>query len=110
MGAAFICDVHIPPQLAKLLRAKGHNAVHAIDLNFGTASDPEICRYAIENSAIIITKDQDFIELHASLPGPRIVLVRLGNCANSLLLRRFEESLAEILAHFETGIRLVELS
>jgi predicted nuclease of predicted toxin-antitoxin system len=110
VALAFICDVHITPRLVGLLRSKGFAADHAASVGLASAADDEIWQHAERHDAIIVTKDSDFLRLNASQPGPRVVLVRLGNCTNKEFLGKFEESLAQILEHFEAGSRLVELA
>jgi predicted nuclease of predicted toxin-antitoxin system len=110
MGATFICDVHMPQQLVPLLRAKGHTADHATAMGLGRTKDIDIWRLASERDAIIITKDSDFVLLSARWPSARVVFVRLGNCANSVLLRRLDEALPSLLAVFDAGNRVVELA
>ena len=79
-------------------------------MGFGETQDIEIWRYAGEHNAIIVTKDWDFIALSRSQPGPKLVFVTLGNCRDRDFLRRFDESLDQILALFDAGNLLVELT
>src|ERR1700709_1336944 len=110
MGVFFVCDVNLPRQLLAYLRTRGHDGVHALDLGFGQSQDSDIGRYAADRDAIVITKDADFIVLATANPGPRVLRVCLGNCANQQLLHRLETELAMILDRFDTGSRLVELN
>jgi predicted nuclease of predicted toxin-antitoxin system len=48
--------------LARLLRESGYDAVAVREIGLREASDAEIWRYAIQQQAAIITKDQDFAE------------------------------------------------
>ena len=43
MTVRFIVDAQLPPALAKMLVEFGHEAEHAIDLNFKSVGDPVIC-------------------------------------------------------------------
>ena len=110
MAFDFVCDVHITPRLIQMLREQGHAADHAVAIGLDKASDAEIWRYAEDRDAIIVTKDIDFVSLNVSQPGPRVILVRLGNCTNVVFLTKFSESLPRILELFTAGIRLVELT
>jgi hypothetical protein len=56
----FLVDAQLPPAPARLLGEHGHVAEHVADVGLGSASDATIWRYAIENDAVIITKDEDF--------------------------------------------------
>jgi len=53
--------------------------------------------------------DEDYILLAATRPGPGVLWVRTGNLVNRLLLERFEQSWSEVLVHFRSGARSVEL-
>jgi len=109
MPHLFVCDVHIPPRLAASLRAQGFEAVHVFDVGLEAADDSTIWDYAKDRDAIIVTKDRDFVQMDFTHPGPRIVLVCLGNSSNRLLMDKFFALLPAILGHFEAGQRIVEL-
>lgn len=108
-GLYFVCDVHIPPQLASFFRARGFEAIHAFDVGLETADDITLWEFAKARDGVIVTKDKDFVAMDAAQPGPRVILVCIGNSTNRVLLSRFERLLPEILGHFEAGRRLVEL-
>jgi predicted nuclease of predicted toxin-antitoxin system len=110
VSVTFICDVHITPRLVGLLRSRSYDADHAVTIGLGKADDGEIWSHAERRDAIIVTKDSDFVSLNVSHPGPRVILVRLGNCSNDEFLRKFEDALPRILDLFEAGSRLVELA
>jgi predicted nuclease of predicted toxin-antitoxin system len=109
MRMLFFCDVHIPPSLAAALRAWGFEAAHVLDLGLETASDQAIWSRAREEDAIVVTKDRDFVQLAISQPGPRLVLVCIGNSTSRVLRDKFSELLPEVLNHFSAGQRVVEL-
>ena len=109
MPKTFLCDVHIFPRLVALLRAEGFEAFHVFDVGLGSADDTAIWKYALDHDAIIVTKDKDFVRLDVSQPGPRVILVCTGNSSNQWLIARFTARLAQVLAHFDSGKRLVEL-
>ncbi len=56
----FIIDAQLPPALARLLAALGHEAEHVADKLMASASDREIWDLALSASAVIVTKDEDF--------------------------------------------------
>ncbi|WP_425571936.1 DUF5615 family PIN-like protein, partial [Nocardioides dubius] len=56
----FLVDAQLPLALARLLEEHGHQAEHVTDIGPGDAPDRELWRYALDNDAVIITKDEDF--------------------------------------------------
>jgi len=46
----FLLDMNLSPELANWFRSEGHDAVHVLDIGFGSSSDAEIfARAAAEN-------------------------------------------------------------
>lgn len=106
----FIIDAQLPPALAQLLSERGHSAEHVADVGLLSASDSEISRYAIENDAVLITKDEDFADqVVLGTLGPVIVWVRVGNTSRRALLDWFEPLLDRVTAMIDEGERLIEL-
>jgi hypothetical protein len=58
----FIVDAQLPPALAWLLREADCDAFAVREIGLREASDAEIWRYAVQQQAAIITKDEDFAE------------------------------------------------
>ena len=79
----FLVDAQLPPALASLLRAHGHQADHVNDIGPGDAPDRSLWEFARENDAVIVTKDEDFSLLFALRGEPAaVVWVRIGNYAS----------------------------
>ena len=95
----FLVDNQLPGALAVYLRQKGFDCEHVVDAGLGEESDVEICRYAIGQDRVIISKDEDFLYL-AGKPDTqiRMIWVRLGNCRTSALLQAFEQVWPRLLA------------
>lgn len=106
----FLVDAQLPPALARFLAERGHIAEHVNDIGTGDAADRELWRYALANSAAIVTKDEDFA-LMLGLPGdaPTIVWVRVGNTRTAALLAWFGPLLDQIVELAEGGQKLIEL-
>lgn len=69
----FLVDAQLPPALARWISGEGHRAVHVFNLGFHTADDPVIWQRAEADDAIILTKDEDFVDrwlLSVSRCGP----------------------------------------
>lgn len=109
--AAFLIDAQLPPGLARHLVAAGHRAEHVFELDLNAAADHVIARVAEARQAILITKDQDFVEMARSgrLDCP-LLWVRLGNVTNAALWASLEPLLDEILSAFALGESVVELA
>jgi predicted nuclease of predicted toxin-antitoxin system len=106
----FLVDAQLPPALARLLAAHGHQAEHVADLGLHDAEDSSIWNYALLHQAIIVTKDEDFPHrLSQSLEAPIIVWLRLGNTSRKALIQWFEPLLPQIVDHIQQGDRLIEV-
>ena len=107
----FIVDTQLPAALARYLSAHGHHAEHVLDLGMGRARDDAIWSYAKANLAIVISKDEDFIQFHLRNDnGPQIVWVRCGNVRKQALLDIFARTLPHLLAALTAGEPIVEIS
>ena len=68
----FLVDAQLPPALAHWIADQGHVAEHVAIALAPTEPDAAIVRYSIENGAVIITKDSDFLTL--APPPPYLLL------------------------------------
>ncbi len=74
------------------------------------ATDLEIWRRAGQAGEILITKDEDFAHLAASIKtGARLVWVRLGNCRSAHLLEVFDRLWQRIDAALLAGEEIIEI-
>ena len=106
----FIVDAQLPPSLARWLREQGHQAEHVQDVGLREAEDSPIWQYALEQEAIVLTKDEDFTaRVRQSRKTPVIVWLRIGNCSNRALREWFAPLLPDILREIESGQRFVEV-
>jgi len=106
----FIVDAQLPPSLARWLREQGHQAEHVQDVGLHEAEDSPIWNYALEQDAIVLTKDEDFAgRVGQGRKTPVIVWLRIGNCSNRALREWFFPLLPEIIREIEQGQRFVEV-
>jgi predicted nuclease of predicted toxin-antitoxin system len=106
----FVVDAQLPAALARWLSAQGHEAEHVSDIGMSAASDRVIWEYALQHSAIIVTKDEDFAQRKVLvLNGPSVLWLRVRNTRKQELLLRFAELIPNALAAFERGETLVEV-
>jgi predicted nuclease of predicted toxin-antitoxin system len=104
-------DNQLPPALAEWMRETcGVECLPVRDLRLQRASDREIFMAARQASAIVMTKDADFIDLlEQHGPPPQIVLVSCGNTSNDRLRRLVSVAWAALLPMLVRGEALVEL-
>ncbi len=65
MSLRFYTDTHIPKQVAIQLRAKDIEVIRCEEVGLAEADDEVHFQYAIDNELCLITKDDDFLRLHA---------------------------------------------
>ncbi len=107
----FLVDEQLPPALAFWLVERGFQAHHVSDLGLGGEPDSRIWAFAVETSAVIITKDEDFPRRRAvSSDGPVIIWIRLGNTRRAILLEWFEAVFPRLLEALELGETLIEVA
>lgn len=73
-----LLDANLSPEVARLLKEAGHDAIHVADIGLLTATDPEILQTASTEKRILLTADSDFGALLAlgSLASPSVLLLR----------------------------------
>jgi predicted nuclease of predicted toxin-antitoxin system len=106
----FLVDTQLPAALAPWLTAHGHQAEHVLEVGLAQSKDTQLWRYAQDNGAVVVTKDEDFAEwVRRGRPGPAIVWLRIGNASTRALLAWMEPLLPAIVRQLEQGDRLVEV-
>ncbi len=107
----FLIDAQLPPALARWLVAEGHVAEHVADHQLATASDTAIWAFALQTSAVLVTKDEDFAQRKVLAGnGPRVIWIRLPNTRRRDLLSWFATLLPEMVAALERGETLIEVT
>jgi predicted nuclease of predicted toxin-antitoxin system len=107
----FLVDAQLPPALTQLLKLLGHEAEHVIELGLESASDHAIWDFAKAQSAIIMTKDEDFRTLRmAQEEGPAIIWLRIGNTTTPALLKTLSGSWQAIVEALERGEPIIEVT
>lgn len=106
----FLVDAQLPLALARLLRDHGHVAEHVTEAGPGDAPDRSLWQYALDNRAVIVTKDEDFSLMFAMHgEAPAVVWVRIGNTRRAALLNWFAPLIPRIVELVESGQKLIEL-
>ncbi len=91
----FLVDMPLSPDLARWLRARDHDAVHAGEQGLSRAPDPLLLAEAREQQRIVVTADLDFPRLLALTyaTGPGVILYRGGNFSDAEMISLMERVL-----------------
>lgn len=105
-------DAQLPPTLANwLTETFGLEATALRDLGLRDAQDIEIFAAAQAESAVIITKDSDFIDLVCRLGSPpQILWLTCGNVTNRNLRQLLTATLPDALEQLCQGEMIVEIT
>jgi predicted nuclease of predicted toxin-antitoxin system len=100
----FLVDAQLPHRLSLWLKAERHDAVHTRDLpERNRTVDTTINQLSIREQRVVITKDEDFVDLFLLRHEPyKLLLVATGNIDNKELQRLFQNNLDAIVQAFET--------
>ncbi|HEY5047159.1 MAG TPA: DUF5615 family PIN-like protein [Rhizomicrobium sp.] len=106
----FLIDAQLPPSLVQWLRSVGCEAEHVEEMALRNAEDRAIRDHAVSNGFVLLTKDRDFVPAAESTATDlQVVWIRTGNISNRVLFQRLAADWTRVLAHLETGVRIVEL-
>jgi predicted nuclease of predicted toxin-antitoxin system len=105
-------DAHLSPAIATwITNSLGIKALALRDIGLRDAEDPEIFAAAKSQSAIVMTKDSDFVDLVDQLgPPPQIIWLTCGNTSNARLKEILLKTLITALDLIKAGESLVEIS
>jgi predicted nuclease of predicted toxin-antitoxin system len=104
----FLVDAQLPPALVDGFKSKGRQAEHVFEQLGADRPDAFIAQTSIATAAVVVTKDNDFLQLQEN-GRPQIIWVRIGNTANQRLLERFESEWARVFGALSRGEDVVEL-
>ena len=106
----FLVYAQLLPALARTLTTENQRAQHLEDIGLRHAQDSAIWDYALQHHAVILTKDEAFVDRFRRQPdGPPIVWLRVGNSSTEALLTWFIPLLPALLQRLQAGDRLIEL-
>jgi predicted nuclease of predicted toxin-antitoxin system len=96
----FLIDMPLSQNLAVWLRAQGHDAVHAVELNLAAVADVVILAHAKQENRTIVTADLDYPRLLALAQEREssLILFRDGNWSEAAIIARMEEVMQRITA------------
>jgi predicted nuclease of predicted toxin-antitoxin system len=106
----FLVDAQLPPALVRALKEAGHEAEHVEEVGLRHAKDPVILEYARHVQAILITKDEDFVERYRRRTADcRVLWLRIGNASTRRLLAWLMPLMPVLLVRLEAGDRFIEV-
>jgi predicted nuclease of predicted toxin-antitoxin system len=92
-------DENLAPRLLQLLADVFPGSIHVRDVGLASASDQALWQYAADHGLVIATKDEDFRQRSYVLGAPpKVVWLRVGNCATAEIEAVLRRSAAEIEA------------
>ena len=108
----FWIDAQLSPALAPWLTETFAVQAFSIQrLGLRGASDKKIFSAAREENAVVITKDQDFIQLLNRLgPPPQVVWVTCGNTSNAQMRNILIQTFQRTVSLLQSGESLVEIT
>jgi predicted nuclease of predicted toxin-antitoxin system len=102
----FLIDQNLSPELAALLAAAGHDAVHVRERGLQRASDEAVLETAVSEERVLVSGDTDFGMLLArsGATGPSFLLFRQrGERRAAQQAQLMLENLDELQAELEAG-------
>jgi predicted nuclease of predicted toxin-antitoxin system len=105
-------DAQLPPAIAGWIKSTfAVDAISVRELGFRDATDIDIFQAARSASAVVMTKDLDFVSLVERLGAPpQILWVTCGNTSNSKLREILQRGFSTALLLVERGEPLVEIT
>jgi predicted nuclease of predicted toxin-antitoxin system len=105
--AGLLFDENLAARLAQALADDYPGSSHVVSAGLAGASDFAIWQYARDHRLVLITKDEDFQRLSVLFgPPPKVIWLRIGNCATDdviRLLRERHHDIEAFLQHEEAG-------
>ena len=107
----FLVDAHLPRHLTLLLRERGYDAIHTLDLAQGNrTTDSRINEISVIERRVVITKDADFVNSFLISRKPyKLLLVSTGNISNQELEAIFVKNLPALVSAL-TNFDYIELT
>ncbi len=105
-------DAQLSPAIASWITAQrfGVKALALRDLGLRDATDAQIFLAAKAAAAIVMTKDNDFVELLTRVgPPPQVLWLTCGNTSNARLEQILAVTLPQALTLIKAGEALVEI-
>ncbi|QMW21919.1 DUF5615 family PIN-like protein [Sandaracinobacteroides saxicola] len=105
----FLVDAQLPPGLCEWLERRGHVGHHVSHLGMSEGSDRAIADLASGNGWAIMTKDEDFLQLHRA-DRYSLVWIRCGNLRNRALRAWLDQRWQMVEEQLKAGNCLIEIT
>ncbi|MBS4027054.1 MAG: DUF5615 family PIN-like protein [Ignavibacteriales bacterium] len=105
-------DAQLSPSIAKWIEEKfSIRSIAVKELGLRDATDKEIFFAARKENVVVVTKDDDFIELveRLGIP-PQIIWITSGNTSNDHLKSILEKTFQRAISFIQSGEEIVEIS
>ena len=104
-------DAQLPPGMCGWLASDySLTATHLRDTPWAVAPDHTIFQSLRSAGNVIVSKDEDFVDLVTRLdPPPQLLWVRLGNVTNRALRLAMSQSLERAIELLRAGVAVVEI-
>jgi predicted nuclease of predicted toxin-antitoxin system len=104
-------DAQLPPAIAAWLTSNfALNAYAVRDLGLREAADRAIFLAARSASAVVMTKDIDFVRLLTELgPPPKVIWLTCGNTSNARMKQILKKALPGAMSLLNSGQPMVEI-
>ena len=86
MAARFLLDENLSEQLVAAVTGRFPNALHVRVLGLGGASDARLWDVAAREACVLVTKDEDFVQLSVLRgPPPKVLWLNVGNAGTAAI-------------------------
>jgi predicted nuclease of predicted toxin-antitoxin system len=104
-----IVDENLPRRLCGWLVARGCSAAHVGDIGLIGASDAAVWAHALQEGAVVISRDSDFIDIARQEGKGCAVRLTIGNCSTNELFAWLETQWTAIDTRVCAGERAIEI-
>ena len=104
-------DSQLSPQLTRWIQENfAVECLHVRDLGLRDAEDPEIFQRARDAGAIVMTKDEDFVQLVGrNGPPSQVIWITSGNMPNERFKLLLLKTLQDAISLIDSGEAVVEI-
>ena len=104
-------DAQLSPRMARWIEETFEvECRHVRDIGLREAEDPEIFRQARDASAVVMTKDEDFVHLvERNGAPPPVIWVTCGNMSNARFKSLLAETFRDAISLIASGEAVVEI-
>jgi predicted nuclease of predicted toxin-antitoxin system len=110
VAVRFLLDENLSERLVVSLADRFPNALHVRLLGLGGAKDSQLWDVAAREDCVLVTKDEDFVQLSVLRgPPPKVLWLNVGNAGTSAITRLLQQN-AEAVEAFAAHPELAFLA